>query len=91
MSVNEPAEKAGLRSLLSTISSFAAKRKEEGLSENKTVKIKSRDIAKMEKPIEELGYRKTLLYSFIQPAMILLFIAASVRHTGIQHSNCPLK
>ncbi len=35
-----------------------------------------------EAPLEEYGYWWTLLYSCIQPAMLLLFLAAAVRHTG---------
>lgn len=35
-----------------------------------------------EAPLEEYGYWWTLLYSCIQPAMLLLFLTAAVRHAG---------
>ena len=31
---------------------------------------------------EEKSYFKTVLYSLLQPAMVLLFVATSIRHTG---------
>ena len=39
-------------------------------------------IARVEDPVGSVGYRWTLLYSLAQPAMLLLFLAAAVRHTG---------
>jgi len=56
-------------------------------SEKTPIHIKPSDISKIENPIEVLGYRKTLIYSCIQPAMLLLFLAAAVRHTGERPSN----
>ena len=52
------------------------------VSENKRPKIKARDIVRQESPLETLGYWRTLLYSCVQPAMLLLFLAAAVRQTG---------
>ncbi len=43
---------------------------------------KAKQLMHHETPLEEYGYWWTLLYSCIQPAMLLLFLAAAVRHTG---------
>ncbi len=55
-------------------------RREPGASSTK--KFRMKDVSHLEDPLATLGYCRTLLFSCLQPAMLLLFLAAAVRHTG---------